>query len=269
MELHTLIGYVLALCIGISLGLIGGGGSILTIPVLVYVLDIEPLTATSYSLFVVGFTALVGAAQKIPKRLVDVRTAILFAVPSLISVLFTRQIVMPAIPEILWNIAGFVLTKKIAVMLLFAVLMLAASVSMIRGSVAVTPTTKSTDRNLIRTILQAVGVGSITGIVGAGGGFLIIPTLVFFANIPMNIAVGTSLMIIAQNSLLGFAGDVVAGKTIDWIFLLQFSAFPAIGIFIGNVLSRSMSNEKLKKFFGWFVLAMGLFIIIKELFFGR
>ncbi|MER3632822.1 MAG: permease [Blastocatellia bacterium] len=262
-----ILAYLFAALIGISLGLIGAGGSILTVPVLVYLAHVEPVLATAYSLFVVGSTALVGAIQNSFRKLVDFRTAIMFGVPSILAVYTTRSWIMPSIPQS-FGIAGFTVTKGAALLVLFAGLMIATSISMIRGT-GVRPEIHQTGEEVAShhiglILLEGLGVGMLTGLVGAGGGFLIIPALVLLAGLDMKMAVGTSLLIIAMKSLLGFTGDVHIGTTIDWPFLLLFTASSVIGIFIGSYLVKFVHGAKLKKAFGWFVLVMGIYMILRE-----
>lgn len=263
MDSTQIFGYFGALIVGLVLGLVGGGGSILTVPILVYLLHINPVTATAYSLFVVGSSALVGAIKNIQKGLVDLRTAIVFAIPAFIAVYLTRKFLVPAIPEVLFSINDFQVTKNIAIMVLFAVIMLLASISMIRGRKEQSEETQ-VSYNYPLIIVEGFVVGVLTGIVGAGGGFLIIPALVLFAKLPMKKAVATSLLIIAVKSLIGFIGDVETLE-IDWQFLLTFTAFSIIGIFIGVWLNKFIDGKKLKKSFGYFVLLMALYILLKEL----
>lgn len=266
MEVIQVLGYIGALVIGIVLGLIGGGGSILTVPVLVYLLYINPVTATAYSLFIVGTSALIGGFRNMKKGLVDFRTAIVFSIPAFIAVYSTRKFLVPAIPEKLFTVGDLMVTKNIGVMVFFAIIMLVASISMIRNGNMATKTEGDVSYNYPLIITEGLIVGILTGIVGAGGGFLIIPALVLFAKLPMKKAVATSLLIIAIKSLIGFIGDV-QNLDIQWNFLLIFSAISILGIFIGIWLNKFINGEKLKKGFGWFVLIMGILIIVKELFF--
>ena len=259
-------GYIASLIIGISLGLIGGGGSILTVPVLVYMFGIDPVLATAYSLFIVGTTSLVGTLPKYRDGMVNLKTAAIFGIPSIIAVFATRKWIVPALPQHLFSIDGFEFTKPVMMMLLFAVLMAFASISMIRDKNGITDETPSVQKfNYPLIIIEGLIVGMLTGLVGAGGGFLIIPALVLFSKLPMKQAVGTSLLIIAMKSLIGFLGDL-SHTTMDWKLLLSVTALAVAGIFIGNALSRKIDAHKLKKGFGWFVLVMGIYIIIKELF---
>jgi uncharacterized membrane protein YfcA len=259
-------GYLASALIGISLGLIGGGGSILTVPVLVYLFGVNAVEATAYSLFIVGATSLVGTFPKYKQGLVDVKTGLIFGAPSIAAVYLTRKFLVPAIPTEIFTAGDFVVTKSILMMLLFAALMVFASVSMIRDKKAVSEEPKE-DKGFNYPMILAEGaiVGMLTGLVGAGGGFLIIPALVLFTGLPMKKAVGTSLMIIAAKSLIGFTGDL-GHFEMNWNLLITVSIIAIAGIFLGNYLSLKIDGAKLKKGFGWFVLVMGVYIIIKELF---
>ncbi len=265
MDITQILGYLGALIIGVVLGLIGGGGSVLTVPIMVYLLSINPVVATAYSLFVVGVSSLLGALQNIRKGLVDFKTAIVFAIPAFITVYLTRRFLIPAIPEYLFEIANFTVTRDIGIMIFFAIIMLLASYSMISGKHNNGTVKKTaTKYNYPMIVLEGVVVGVITGIVGAGGGFLIIPALVILAKLPMKKAVATSLLIIAIKSLIGFIGDVETME-IDWLFLLSFTAFSLLGILIGVWLNKYIEGVKLKKSFGWLVLVMGIYILIEEI----
>lgn len=267
MDTSQFIGFSFSILIGVSLGLIGGGGSILTLPVFVYLLGINPVLSTAYSLFVVGTTALVGSVNYMRNDLVNYRATLAFAVPSFTTVFLTRKYLLPAIPDPLFSLKEWELSKDMALMIFFAFIMLAASYSMIRSKKKTDSKTKEVDsfsHSMALIVFGGALVGILTGFVGAGGGFLIIPTLVLLARLDMKMAVGTSLLIIAVKSLIGFAGDV-ANVTIDWIFLLEFTLLSVIGIFVGSYLSRFIEGEKLKKTFGWLVLGVSICIISKEL----
>ena len=257
------LGYFASIGIGISLGLIGGGGSILTVPVLVYLFHIDPLLATSYSLFIVGSTSAVGAIPYFRNNLVDFQTALYFGLPSIITVFLTRLYVIEAIPNHLFQIGSFEVTKNMGIMLLFAILMLFAALKMIKGNQE-EESKKISQRSILPLVFQGAGVGFISGLVGAGGGFLIIPALIIFNQMPMKKAVGTSLLIIAANSLFGFIGKLDF-HLIHWPFLLTISGIAIAGILIGSKLSQKIDGKKLKPAFVWFVLMMGIVVIIQEI----
>jgi uncharacterized membrane protein YfcA len=255
-------GYLASILIGISLGLIGGGGSILTVPVLVYLFSIDTILATTYSLFVVGSTSLAGTFPYFKKGLIDVNTAIFFGMPSIIAVFLTRHYLLAHIPEHIMNVGSFVLTKSIFLMVFFAVLMVFAAYSMIKKDIKEQPANQRS-ASAIFIIAQGTMVGIVTGLIGAGGGFLIIPSLVNLLKLPMKTAIGTSLVIIALNSLTGF-GFSLEQTHIQWPFLLTVTLIAIVGIFIGSYISTKIDGKKLKPAFGWFVLVMGIYILIEE-----
>ena len=262
MMIDHILGYVAAIFVGLILGLIGGGGSILTVPILVYLLGYNPIVATAYSLFIVGSSSMVGTIQKHKKGLVDFKIGLAFSFPSFMAVYLSRRYLVPDLPDVLLNFKGFSITKEIGIMVFFAVVMLAASISMIKAKKAEQNT--SYQQPYYKTFLQGIVIGLVTGIIGAGGGFLYVPALVLWANLPMKKAVGTSLVIIMLNSLIGFSGDLHTIK-VEWIFLLTFSVLTIIGILIGGWLSKYISGKNLKRGFGWFIMVMALYIIYKEL----
>tara|TARA_R110002049_G_scaffold307720_1_gene509167 strand:- start:1796 stop:2587 length:792 start_codon:yes stop_codon:yes gene_type:complete len=262
MDTVHLLGFVGALFVGLVLGLIGGGGSILTVPVLVYLLGYNPVVATAYSLFVVGATSMVGTYQKYKKGLVSFKTGLAFSFPSFLAVYLTRRYLVPNIPDTMATVGNYVLTKNMTMMVFFAIIMLLAAISMIKkrpeNPLAIEK------QPYYKTFIQGLAIGSITGIIGAGGGFLYIPALVIWAHLPMKKAVGTSLVIIAINSLIGFMGDVQTLE-IEWFFLLSFTCIAIVGIIIGVFLSKFISSKKLKKSFGFFTLIMAIYIIYREM----
>ena len=257
------LGFLGALLMGIVLGLIGGGGSILTVPVFVYILNVNPVLATAYSLFVVGVASLVGAIKNSRNNLVDFKTGLVFAIPAFIGVFFARVYLINIIPDQIL-LFSFSVSKDMAIMIFFAMIMIAASYFMIRGN-NVDFHESSTNYNPIILVFEGLIVGVLTGVVGAGGGFLIIPALVLFARLPMKKAVATSLMIIAVKSLFGFIGDLNNVNLIfDWPLLITFSLVSILGIFLGIYFNNFIDGGKLKKGFGWFVLIMAICILIKE-----
>ena len=258
-----LIGYLCAILIGVVLGLLGGGGSILTVPIFVYILGVSPILATSYSLFVVGFTAMVGVYKNYKKRMVDVKTGVVFAVPSFIGVFIARKFLLPKIPNEIISVSNFLLTKDIMIMLLFSVLMFIAAFFMIKGQKEINHSEEIQHKNFL-LVFDGLIIGILTGIVGAGGGFLIIPALVFFTKLSMKKAVATSLMIISIKSLVGFTGDLGQLK-IDWLLLISFTAISVIGIFIGIYFNQFIQERQLKRGFGFFILTISMLIIFNEL----
>ncbi|NNF01370.1 MAG: sulfite exporter TauE/SafE family protein [Bacteroidia bacterium] len=259
-----ILGYIAAVLIGVTLGLIGGGGSILTVPVLVYLFSVDPVTATGYSLFIVGVSAAIGAYKKYRLGLTVIKVGIVFGIPSLLGVFLARSFLLPAIPEVLFNIGNTTVDKGMAIMVFFAIVMLLASYSMIKPSEQIKPSEIKKKWNYPLIALEGVVVGIFTGLVGAGGGFLIVPALIFLTGLPMKWAVGTSLMIIAIKSILGFTGDIISGVDIDWLLLFIITILSVVGIFIGSHFSNRVKGSSLKKGFGWFVLVMGVFVILKE-----
>lgn len=260
-----IIGYVASICIGLILGILGGGGSILSIPILVYLFHLDAVMASAYSLFIVGVTSLVGSIPKYKDHLVNVRTGLLFGIPSIVSIFITRKWIVPAIPDALFEVGTLMVTKRILLLGLFALLMILASISMIKGRKEFESGEERVRYFLI--IAEGILIGFLTGLVGAGGGFLIIPALVLLTGLPFKTAVGTSLFIIATNSLMGFVGDLL-NYPMNWTFLLTITSLAVVGILIGNYFSRSISASRLRKAFGWFVLLMGSWILIRELLLG-
>ena len=267
MELTLIIGYVSAILIGISLGLIGGGGSILTVPVMTYLFGFDSITSTAYSLFVVGSASLVGSVAYMKKGLVSYKTAAIFGLPAIVGVYITRKLLVPQIPEEVLSFSSFTLTRDMLIMGVFALLMLAASYSMLKpkGPVNDLKEMRPQTFNYPLILLEGLLVGGLTGLVGAGGGFLIIPALVVLSKLPMKMAVGTSLVIISIKSLIGFTGDLSnPALEIDWTFLGIFTAITILGIFAGSKLSDIVPGKKLKPGFGIFIIVMGVYILVKE-----
>jgi len=262
-----ILGYLASVIIGISLGMVGSGGSILTVPVLVYLMHIDPLLATTSSLFIVGTTSLVGGLRAYSKKLVDFRAVTEFGIPSIFSIFITRHYILPALPDNMFSIGTMQVSKAMFLMVVFALLMLVASVSMIRNNnnteKKVADSETSRRNKVFPLVILGILVGFVTGLLGAGGGFLIIPSLVLFLRLPMKTAIGTSLLIIAINSLFGFLFSLKQFEY-NWTVLIVFTLLAIAGIFIGSRLADKIAGSSLKKGFGWFILAMGVYIIIKE-----
>jgi uncharacterized protein len=261
-----ILAYCAAVLIGISLGMIGSGGSILTVPVLVYLLHINPVAATTSSLFIVGLTSLTGSIRAYSRGQVDFRTVSEFGIPSIFSIFLARHFLLPALPDILFSVEQLTITREVFLMALFALLMLGAALSMILerdGKQSRVKKSPNAFKNTFILIVLGLFIGLITGLLGAGGGFLIIPSLVLILRLPMKKAVGTSLLLIAINSVFGFLFSL---KQFDynWTILLGFTALSIAGLFIGSRLAEKIPAIKLKKGFGWFVLIIAFYILLRE-----
>jgi uncharacterized membrane protein YfcA len=261
MQSMELSGYIASFFVGLILGVLGSGGSLLSIPILVYLFSLDVVVASGYSLFIVGITSLVGALQRYATHKVDLRIAVTFGIPSIVSIFATRKWIVVAIPEIILKTPSFLLSRRVLILGLFAILVILASILMIAKKD--NPKKPGQAINSGMLIFQGMLIGFLTGLVGVGGGFLIIPSLVFLTNIPFKTAVGTSLVIISIKSLFGFLGDLL-NYPIDWPFLLTVSAIAIAGILAGNRYSMKVSGPFLKKSFGWFTLTLGIAILIKE-----
>jgi len=265
MNQQTLLGYIAAILVGIVIGLTGGGGSILTVPIFVYLFNIPTILATSYSLFVVGATSLVGSLNHIAKKRVDFPITLAFALPSFVSVYLSRRFLVPALPDPLFQFNTFILPKNKALLYFFAIVMVMAARAMIRNERPEQGEAADGHPRYVGLALDGLAVGLLTGTIGAGGGFLIVPMLVLLAGLHIRRAVATSVLIIAVNSFVGFMGDI-HHTTLDWNFLLPFTGLSVLGIFIGMYVAHFVSPNRLKKGFGWFVLALASYILIKELY---
>ncbi len=255
-----LLGYFGASLVGISLGLLGGGGAILAVPLFVYFFSLPPSLATTYSLFVVGVSSLIGFVRNFRQGQVDLRAGFYFAVPSFLGVLLVRRWLLPIIPD-QWVWGPVLFNKEVVILSSFAVVMVMAALAMLlpRASAAKDPAAPGV------FALKALGVGAVTGFVGAGGGFLIVPSLVRMSGLGMKVAVGTSLGVIAANSLLGFFGDLWARTPMDFGLLLRVGALAVAGIFVGSYWSQHTSEARLKPAFGIFVLLLGGIIIVQQM----
>ncbi len=266
------VGFIAFLCIGLILGLIGGGGSILGVPILVYLLGYGADEATTYSLFIVGITSFIGAFSYLRKGEISAEAIFQFAIASLITVFCMRKFIMPAMPSVI-NLFNFSVAKQVLIMVVFGILILISSISMIKrrrpnriNQVKLDEFFRS-PLGIPFIVFLGIIVGAITGFVGAGGGFIIVPVLIFFLRLNLKKAIGTSLCIIAINSIVGFSGNIGQQK-IDWLFLLGISAICIIGILLGSLLANKVSSKKLKPAFGWFTLVIGIFVLVKELAFS-
>ena len=266
METFEILGFFGAFTVGLILGLIGSGGSILSVPILVYLFGINPVTATAYSLFIVGTTSLIGSIKNLRKKLINYSSTLLFSFSAVITVYLTRKYVIHLIPETIINSRSLSLSKDQLIMLLFSLLMLVAGFLMIKRTpktIVGLKQTKTIAPNKLLIFAEGSLIGFLTGFIGAGGGFLIIPILVILSNLRMKVAIATSLAIISLKSLIGFLGDV-QNLEIEWLFLLTFTLISVIGIFIGQLFSQRVAEKKLKMIFGLFVIFIGLIIVLIE-----
>lgn len=259
-----ILGFIASALIGLVLGIMGGGGAILTVPILVYLFARPAEVATGYSLCVVGTSALFGSFAYIRKQLIDFRAALLFGLTSIIAIFLTRNQLLPLIPKSLFSVGSFTITKGNAMLFFFAVIMIASAISMIRKK-KVAAKERAHEEQPLRLALLGIVVGAVAGLVGAGGGFMIVPALVLLAGLEMKKAIGTSLLIIAANSLFGFVGEIQRNPQIEWGFLGAVTGLAVLGIIAGTYLSRFFSGEKLKPAFGYFVMVMGVLIVVFEL----
>jgi uncharacterized membrane protein YfcA len=244
----------LSVLVGLSLGVLGGGGSILTVPILVYVAGFEAKEAIAASLFVVGVTSTVSVISHARGERVMWRTGLLFGAAGMVGA-FAGGLLGGHIPGQILLIA-------------FALMMVATSVAMLRGRKKTAArdgggARKHVELPLGRVLLDGAVVGLVTGLVGAGGGFLVVPALALLGGLPMSVAVGTSLVVIAMKSFAGLAGYLTTVQ-LDWGLTLAVTAAAIAGTLIGSKLAGRIPEAALRKAFGWFVLAMGTFVLIQQ-----
>ncbi|MFC4147895.1 sulfite exporter TauE/SafE family protein [Micromonospora mangrovi] len=240
----------LAVLIGVALGLLGGGGSILAVPLLVYVADLPAKEAISTSLLVVGATSAVGVLPHVRAHRVRWRTGLVFGLAGM-----TGAYVGGRLAEFVP--AGVLLTG-------FALMMLATAVAMIRGRRPVEGRPVPHELPALRVIVDGVVVGLVTGLVGAGGGFLVVPALALLGGLPMPVAVGTSLVVVAMKSFAGLAG-YLSSVSIDWGLAAAVTAAAVAGSLVGGRLAGRIPADVLRRSFGWFVVVMGVFVLAREL----
>lgn len=252
MDLLEVLGYVAAIFTGFVLGSLGSGGSILAMPVLMYLFGIDPIEATSYSLFIVGTTAVYGTVKNQAKGMVQWKVVVSFGAPMLLAVAIARALIIPQLPETILGVsAGRFIT------ILFAVLMLFAAFAMWRGRKE-----KGGHRSIWILVVQGVFTGLLTGTVGAGGGFIIVPVLILGLGLDVREAVGTSLAVIAVNSAVGFVSDMLVGQmNIDWTIILSFTALSALGLYIGTKVAGKLPQAILKKAFAVMVSIIAVIML--------
>lgn len=248
--------YAIAVLIGISLGLIGAGGAIVAVPAFVYLEQIPPTLASGYALFVVTVASFVGSIQYVRARLIDWRSVMAFGSTTLVSIAVARRVLLPLLPV---QISG--IPRDSVLMLAFAAMLLLAAAGMLRM-----PPRPHTGEptHAGRLALYGLAIGVISGFLGVGGGFLMTPALVLWAGLDMKRAVATSLLLIGVNSAVGVGADLSAGVQYDWPFVLVFTGLTTAGIIAGTMMSHRIDGQRLKKGFGWFILAIGLAVAIRE-----
>ncbi|MFC5338437.1 sulfite exporter TauE/SafE family protein [Leucobacter denitrificans] len=243
---------MLAALVGVSLGLLGGGGSILAVPILTYVLGMDPREAIAASLFIVGITSAISAISHARAARVRWKTGILFGVAGMVGA-FGGGVV-----------GGFI--PGVVLMILFAIMMVVTAIAMIRGrkSRAGGGSEGPGDLPTVRILIDGLLIGAATGLVGAGGGFLVVPALNLLGGLPIAIAVGTSLLVIALKSFAGLGGYLLSVR-LDWPIVIAFTATAVAGSFVGVTLAGRIPEQALRRGFGIFVLVMGAFVLVQEI----
>lgn len=259
-----IVGLLLAVVVGLTLGMIGSGGSILTVPILVYVFGINPALATTYSLLVIAVISFVGSMNGIKNKSVDFSKVLYFGLPSMVTVFVVRSYILPLVPDEI-TFAGYTFYQDKVFMLLFAAVMVFAAIPMFHPTKAENIHSPQQEHKKGVVLAQGVLVGFITGVVGAGGGFLIIPVLINSFKLTLKRAVSTSLVLITINSTIGLLGDLDKLPTLDWKLIIAYIILSVIGLFIGFKISSQIENAVLKKGFGIGIVLLSCFILIKEL----
>ncbi|MCR9199294.1 MAG: sulfite exporter TauE/SafE family protein [Planctomycetaceae bacterium] len=262
-----MLNYAAIAVVGLLLGVLGGGGSTLILPVLVYLVGLPAVQATSASLLIVGVAAVFGAVGYFRKGLVDLPAVVMFGGPSVAGVFVARLVFMPRIPPVLYSAEGFELTRRGFLLATFSVLVLISAFCMIRRDRRA-PSERAAPPAAQRTAWKSVAaglfVGMSTGLVGAGGGFMIVPALIIFLKMETRQAIATSLFVIAMKSLLGFAADAFIVSDLNWPQLTGFTLAAVVGILTGVRLNAVVDADRLKVAFGWLVLVIGISILVKE-----
>ena len=263
MDIIEFFGFVGAFFIGLIMGVLGGGGSIMAVPILAYIFHFDERIATAYSLCIVGSTGLIGGIKQAIQKMVDWKVVIQFGIPAVIGITLVRAFLIPTLPSDIFTVNDFTVTRRMAMFGLFAFLMVFAAISMLKGRKEES-SNNVTSKSNITLLIQGLLIGSLTGMVGAGGGFLIVPALIMVAKLDMKKASATSLVIIAINSLVGFLiGDALHIK-IDWNFLSVFIGISMLGIIVGTYINKYLPIKFLKKTFAYFIIVMAIFMFIEE-----
>jgi len=255
------LGYFALIGIGLILSLTGAGGSLLSLPILIYLFSLDVVTASSYSLFIVGTTSLIGAWLEHKRQQVDVRSGIVFGICSVIAIFATRRWIIPSIPDEILLSDSLTVTKRVLMLGIFALLAISSSVIILLKH---TWTPSHGVGNRLKFLIPAgIATGIVVGLAGVGGGFLILPSLLLFARLPFKPAVGTTLLIIGFNSMLGFLGDVI-NYPINWLFLLLITGFAIVGMLLGHLYSTKIPLHYLRLAFAWIVLTIAVAMMVTE-----
>ena len=265
-----IIGYTSAIIVGLLVALVGAGGSILTVPILVYLLGVAPVAATGYSLLIIGITSFASTFGYVFRKLINYKIVLSFGIPSIIAVYSTRKYLLPIIPDEIFEYHNFLITKDTGLMFLLGILIMTSAFSMISVKKSYKPEiakpTVPTFQYSRMILIEGLIIGILTGLVGTGGGFMIIPALVILCKLPMKEAVGSALMIAACKSSIGFLGEIGNNPNIDYQMIGIFTALAMIGIVIGSFISNKVSGYRLRSSFGYFLLIIAFFILIREYF---
>lgn len=261
MELTIIIGYILAIIIGLSMGIMGSGGSIMTLPIFVYLFHIDPSHALVYSLFTIGVTALLGSINHIKNKQIDYRSTFLFIIPSLLFIYLTKQLILPYIPTT-FHFGKTDINSSQIIMFLFAFVILSSSYAMINMN------HESFSKNKLsyfKIMLTGAFIGLLTSLFGAGGGFIIVPALVVLLGNSIHQATSTSLFIIAINSIFGFLTNYIHFYDVNWTTLIIFTVITLIGLIIGIQIKPKLNSQKMKISFGYILGIIGFSIATIEM----
>ena len=273
MEIELIVSYAIGLLIGLVMGLIGGGGSVV-LPTFIYLLKINEILATAYTLLLVGVTAIFGAVPRVRAKQVDFASVVTLGIPIFIGTMIVRYGIQH-VPENLFSIGSVRVTRQMAILLIFASILLLSFASM-AGFIGknLKPRTNFRKDSPVAYYVTLMSCGLLIGLisatVGAGGGVMIVPLLVLVMGVEMKTVIGTSLTIMAIKSPVSFflSDAITLRDQIDWWFLLTFGSIMIVGAIIGSRLAKRVDSDSLKKGFAWFILLMACYIFIKEIFFG-
>ncbi|WNJ19335.1 sulfite exporter TauE/SafE family protein [Pontibacter sp. G13] len=260
------IGYLCAASIGIVMGLMGSGGSMM-LPVLAYLFAKDANLTSAYSIFVIGLTSIIGTFGKVREDIIPYKVTFAFLIPALLSTWFARWALVPMVPEHLLEIGDFVLVKKQGLLILFAVILVFSGLSMITGFADKLKERSQAHFSWPSLIISAIVIGLLSGMLGTGGGFMIVPALIMTAGLEIKEAAAGALVIVAVKSLVGFfAGDAITmGDQIEWNFLAKVAGVMITGILLGNWLSNHLPAERIKRGFAYITLALAVFVLGKEM----